>query len=179
MMNSWLRNLPRMQKGGRTTHPLWLSPDDAAASGLVEGAMVQVHNVNGALEAVVAFADALLHGAVAMCHGRGNRTNPGRSVEPYPPRDNVKVLRPSSPGSFEHPLRTDPPTTHCGWAPRTQRPAGWWRVRWGRSTTVTALARPSWPSTTRCSPVSLPCPTAGATATTPACRWRSPPPAST
>src|SRR3546814_937647 len=36
MMNSWLRNLPRMQKGGRTTNPLWMSPDDAAARGLVE-----------------------------------------------------------------------------------------------------------------------------------------------
>src|SRR3546814_9513801 len=33
MMNSWLRNLPRMQKGGRTTNPLWMSPDDAAARG--------------------------------------------------------------------------------------------------------------------------------------------------
>src|SRR3546814_9216665 len=42
MMNSWLRNLPRMQKGGRTTNPLWMSPDDAAARGLVEGSMVQV-----------------------------------------------------------------------------------------------------------------------------------------
>src|SRR3546814_20778444 len=85
MMNSWLRNLPRMQKGGRTTNPLWMSPDDAAARGLAEGAMVQVHHVHGAPEAVVAFDAALLPRAVATSHGRGNRYQPTLAVAPPPP----------------------------------------------------------------------------------------------
>src|SRR3546814_12473170 len=80
MMNSWLRNLPRMQKGGRTTNPLWMSPDDAAARGLVEGSMVQVHNVNGAPEAVVAVGDRLPPGSLAIAHRVAHRTHHGLSA---------------------------------------------------------------------------------------------------
>src|SRR3546814_17416185 len=99
-----------MQKGGRTTNPLWMSPDDAAARGLVEGSMVQVHNVNGALEAVVAFDDALLPGVVAMSQGWGNRNNPGLSVAQSAPGATVTVLLPTGPSTFS-PLPNHAPMT--------------------------------------------------------------------
>src|SRR3546814_18039272 len=91
--------------------------------------MVQVHNVNGALEAVVAFDDALLPGVVAMSHGWGNRNNPGMSVAQSAPGVNVNVLLPSGPGSFEQlssqahmtgiPVEVDP-TCHLDARDRTQ-----------------------------------------------------------
>src|SRR3546814_19747525 len=106
MMNSWLRHLPRMQKGGRTTNPLWISPDDAAARGLVEGSMVQVPNVNGALAAVVALADALLPSVVATSHGWGHRTHPGQSRVPHAPGRTLLFRLPSGPCSITYPSTT-------------------------------------------------------------------------
>lgn len=101
MMNSWLRNLPRMQKGGRTTNPLWMHPDDAAARNLRNGDPVRVSNVNGEIEAVVDFDDALMRGVVAMSHGWGQRDNPGMSVAQGAPGVNCNALLPSGLGSFE------------------------------------------------------------------------------
>jgi anaerobic selenocysteine-containing dehydrogenase len=101
MMNSWLRNLPRMQKGGRTTNPLWMHPDDAAARGLNAGATVRVSNGNGVVDAIVDFDDALMPGVVAMAHGWGQRNNPGMSVAQAAPGVNANALLPSGPGSFE------------------------------------------------------------------------------
>jgi anaerobic selenocysteine-containing dehydrogenase len=101
MMNSWLRNLPRMQKGGRTTNPLWMHPSDAEGRGVRAGDAVRVFNANGVIEAVVDYDDALMPGVVAMSHGWGQAKNPGMSVAQQAPGVNCNVLLPSGPGSFE------------------------------------------------------------------------------
>lgn len=101
MMNSWLRNLPRMQRGGRTTNPLFMHPDDAAARGLEPGSAVRVHNANGSIDAVIDLDGTLLQGVVAMSHGWGQQRNPGMSVAQAAPGTNCNVLLPSGPGSFE------------------------------------------------------------------------------
>lgn len=101
MMNSWFRNLPRMQKGGRTTNPLWMNPVDAESRGMKHGDTVRVFNRNGSIDAVVDYDDALMPGVVAMSHGWGQKNNPGMPVAQASPGVNQNVLLPSGPGSFE------------------------------------------------------------------------------
>lgn len=101
MMNSWFRNLPRMQKGGRTNNPLYMHPSDATALGLDAGSVVRVHNVNGEIEATIDFDEDLMPGVVAMSHGWGQKNNPGMPVAQAAPGSNCNALLPSGVGSFE------------------------------------------------------------------------------
>ena len=53
MHNTWYANLPRMKRGGRTTNPLAINPDDAASRRLADGDRVIVCSEHGAVESVV------------------------------------------------------------------------------------------------------------------------------
>jgi len=101
MMNSWFRNVERMQRPGRDSNPLFMNASDAAARGLAEGDEVIVSNEHGEIAAVVAFDDALLPGVVSMAHGWGNQRTSGMRVAQEHPGVNCNVLLPSGPGSYE------------------------------------------------------------------------------
>jgi anaerobic selenocysteine-containing dehydrogenase len=101
MMNSWFRNVERMQRPGRDSNPLWMSPADAAERSLAEGDAVVVWNEHGEISATVAIDEALLPGVVSMAHGWGNQRTSGMRVAQDHPGVNCNVLLPSGPGSYE------------------------------------------------------------------------------
>lgn len=101
MMNSWFRNLDRMQRGDRDSNPLFMHPDDASERGLVDGAAATVANGNGSVDVVVRFDPELMSGVVAMAHGWGNQDTTGMSRAQTRPGVNVNALLPTGPDSFE------------------------------------------------------------------------------
>jgi anaerobic selenocysteine-containing dehydrogenase len=101
MMNSWFRNVDRMQRGGRDTNPLFMHPDDASSRGLSDGDRAHASNANGAVDVIVRFDPELLPGVVAMAHGWGNATTSGLSRAQTRPGVNCNVLLPIGVGSFE------------------------------------------------------------------------------
>lgn len=101
MMNSWFRNLDRMQRRDPDGNPLWSHPDDLADLGLADGDRAVVANANGALEVVVRADADLMRGVVSMAHGWGNARTAGMRTAQGNPGVNVNELLPSGPGSFE------------------------------------------------------------------------------
>lgn len=101
MHNSWFANLPRMHKGGRTTNPLSMHPDDAAALGLADGAAVRVASAHGEVEATVEHDPDLMPGVVSMVHGWGHAASPRLREANAHPGANPNVLLPIGEGSFE------------------------------------------------------------------------------
>jgi anaerobic selenocysteine-containing dehydrogenase len=101
MMNSWFRNLDRMQRRDPDGNPLWANPADLAARGLADGDKAVASNRWGAVEVVVRADDDLLPGVVSMAHGWGNARTSGMGVAQRTPGVNVNQLLPSGPGSFE------------------------------------------------------------------------------
>jgi anaerobic selenocysteine-containing dehydrogenase len=77
MHNSWMANLDRMKRRGRTTNPLGMHPDDAAARGLEDGAEVRVRSSHGEVVAEVELDGDLMVGVVSMVHGWGHDASPG------------------------------------------------------------------------------------------------------
>ena len=94
MHNSWFANLPRMKRGGRTTNPLGMHPDDAATRGLVDGDTITVTSAHGAIDTVVEFDDELMPGVVSMVHGWGHAASPRLRVAAANPGANPNVLLP-------------------------------------------------------------------------------------
>jgi anaerobic selenocysteine-containing dehydrogenase len=101
MMNSWVRNVPRMTRPGRDDNPLFMHPDDAAARGLTDGARARVWNEHGEVVAAISIDPDLMPGVVAMAHGWGNRDTTGMRVAQEHPGVNASALLPSGRGSFE------------------------------------------------------------------------------
>ncbi len=101
MHNSWFANVPRMKRGGRTTNPLSMHPDDAAGLGLADGDAVHVASAHGEIEAVVAHDPDLMPGVVSMVHGWGHAASPGLRVARAHPGANPNALLPAGEGSFE------------------------------------------------------------------------------
>lgn len=101
MHNSWMANLERMHRGGRTTNPLGVHPDDLRSLGLADGDHVLVRSAHGEVAAVVEVDDTLMPGVVSMVHGWGHRLSPRLRVAHANPGSNPNVLLPSGPGSFE------------------------------------------------------------------------------
>lgn len=101
MHNSWFANLPRLKRGGRTTNPLRMHPDDAAALGLADGDEALVASEHGEVTATLAFAPDLMPGVVAMVHGWGHAVSPRLGVAHASPGANPNVLLPIGPGSYE------------------------------------------------------------------------------
>ncbi len=101
MHNSWFANLPRLKRGGRTTNPLRMHPDDAAALGLTDGDEVLVASEHGEVVAMLAHAPDLMPGVVAMVHGWGHAASPRLGVAHASPGANPNALLPIGPGSYE------------------------------------------------------------------------------
>ncbi len=101
MHNSWFANLERMKRGGRTTNPLSVHPDDAAALGLRDGDVVSVSSSHGAIEAEVGIDPDLMPGVVSMVHGWGHGASPRLRVAHANPGANPNALLPTGPGSYE------------------------------------------------------------------------------
>ncbi len=101
MHNTWLANLDRMHRGGRTTNPLGMDRDNADRLGLADGAEVTVTSDFGEVTAVVEIDDTLMPGVVSMVHGWGHRASPRLSVATAHPGTNPNALLPTGPGSYE------------------------------------------------------------------------------
>ncbi len=101
MHNSWMANVPRMKRGGRTTNPLGLSPADAERLGVVDGDELVVGNEHGQIHAVAEVDDDLMPGVVSMVHGWGHAASPRMRVAHADPGVNPNVVLPSGPGSYE------------------------------------------------------------------------------
>jgi len=70
--NSWMHNSPTLMKGDRR-HRARISPADAAAAGLSDGATVRITSPHGAIETEVLITDEMAPGTVAIPHGWGHR----------------------------------------------------------------------------------------------------------
>jgi len=69
--NSWLHNSARLVKGPRRDQML-MHPDDLAARGLTDGAMVRVSSRVGSVEIEVAASEDIRQGVVSIPHGWGH-----------------------------------------------------------------------------------------------------------
>ena len=69
--NSWLHNTERLTRG-RPRHQLFMHPDDLAARGLVDGAVVSVSSRVGKVEVDVLATDDVMPGVVSLPHGYGH-----------------------------------------------------------------------------------------------------------
>ncbi len=119
MHNSWMANVPRMKRGGRTTNPLGVHPGDADRLGLVDGAEVVVSSAHGEIVATVEVDEDLMGGVVSMVHGWGHAASPRMTVAAAHPGANPNALLPTGPGSFE-PLSSQ---AHMTGIPVEVRPA--------------------------------------------------------
>ncbi len=76
MHNTWMANLERMKRGGRTTNPLGMHPDDATERGLADGDEVVVRSGHGEVIATIEVDADLMAGVVSMVHGWGHESAP-------------------------------------------------------------------------------------------------------
>jgi anaerobic selenocysteine-containing dehydrogenase len=72
--NSWMHNYERLTRG-RARHQLLMHPDDLAARGLTEGALVTVTSRVGSVSVEVAAADDMMPGVVSLPHGYGHQVD--------------------------------------------------------------------------------------------------------
>jgi anaerobic selenocysteine-containing dehydrogenase len=72
--NSWMHNTERLTKG-RARHQLLMHPDDLAARGLTDGALVCVSSRVGSVAVEVAAADDMMPGVVSLPHGFGHQVD--------------------------------------------------------------------------------------------------------
>ena len=109
-----------MKRGGRTTNPLCMHPDDAAARGLADGDAVGVdQRPRRDRRPIVELDDELMPGVVSMVHGWGHAASPGMRVAHAHPGANPNALLPIGAGSFE-PLSSQ---AHMTGIPVTVAPA--------------------------------------------------------
>lgn len=87
--NSWMHNLPRLARGHlRCT--LLIHPDDAGRLGLADGALAQLNNANGQLQAVVSLTTDMMPGVVSLPHGWGHDL-PGSRLQVAAQRPGVNM----------------------------------------------------------------------------------------
>jgi anaerobic selenocysteine-containing dehydrogenase len=92
--NSWMHNVPVLMKG-RARCTLQMHPDDAAARGLVDGAVAAVRSEVGCVEVPVEITDAVMAGVVCLPHGWGHdRPGTRQSVASQQPGVNSNLLAP-------------------------------------------------------------------------------------
>jgi anaerobic selenocysteine-containing dehydrogenase len=72
--NSWFHNTTRLTRG-RPRHRLLMHPDDLAARGLADGALVEVASRVGSVEVEVDATDDMMPGVVSLPHGYGHRVD--------------------------------------------------------------------------------------------------------
>jgi len=69
--NSWMHNVKVLVKG-KDRCTLLIHPDDAAASGVADGAVARVSSEAGELEVPVEVSDEMMPGVVSLPHGWGH-----------------------------------------------------------------------------------------------------------
>jgi len=69
--NSWMHNLPLLAKGPFRGTAL-VHPDDAARSGVVEGALARLTGPGGSVHVTVELSDGLMPGVISLPHGWGH-----------------------------------------------------------------------------------------------------------
>jgi anaerobic selenocysteine-containing dehydrogenase len=72
--NSWFHNTTRLTRG-RPRHQLLMHPDDLAARGLEDGALVTVASRVGSVRVEVAATDDMMPGVVSLPHGYGHQVD--------------------------------------------------------------------------------------------------------
>ena len=70
--NSWMHNTTRLTKG-RPRHQLLMHPDDLAARGLADGALVTVTSRVGSVKVEVQATEEMMPGVVSLPHGYGHQ----------------------------------------------------------------------------------------------------------
>ena len=70
--NSWMHNTTRLTKG-RPRHQLLMHPDDLAARGLTDGALVTVTSRVGSVKVDVQATEEMMPGVVSLPHGYGHQ----------------------------------------------------------------------------------------------------------
>jgi anaerobic selenocysteine-containing dehydrogenase len=70
--NSWMHNVPKLMRGDRV-HAARVHPDDAAASGIEDGAPCRVVSPSGQIELPARLTDEVSRGTIAIPHGWGHR----------------------------------------------------------------------------------------------------------
>jgi len=101
MHNTWMANVSRMKRRGRTTNPLGIHPVDADRLGLVDGGRAIVSSRHGEISATIEYDDDLMRGVVSMVHGWGHAASPRLTVAAADPGSNPNALLPTGPGSYE------------------------------------------------------------------------------
>jgi anaerobic selenocysteine-containing dehydrogenase len=95
--NSWMHNVKVLVKG-KDRCTLLIHPEDARASGVVDGALARVSSEAGSLEVPVEVSDEMMPGVVSLPHGWGHdRPGTRMSVAREHPGVNNNVL---APGTF-------------------------------------------------------------------------------
>ncbi|MFC3311102.1 molybdopterin oxidoreductase family protein, partial [Blastomonas aquatica] len=69
--NSWMHNSPRLAKG-RDRCTAMIHPEDAAARGIADGALVRVTSRVGSVELVAEVSDDVMRGVISIPHGFGH-----------------------------------------------------------------------------------------------------------
>jgi formate dehydrogenase len=93
-----MHNVPKLMQGDRV-HAARVHPDDAAASGIDDGALCRVWSASGSIELPAKLTDEVMLGTVAVPHGWGHRggwrqANAAGGV-------NVNLLASSDPAQLE------------------------------------------------------------------------------
>jgi formate dehydrogenase len=70
--NSWMHNVPKLMQGGRV-HAARVHPEDAAASGVEDGALCRILSPAGSIELPAKVTDEVMPGTIAVPHGWGHR----------------------------------------------------------------------------------------------------------
>lgn len=82
LMNSWLTELPNVQKREQENH-CEIHPDDANALGIANGDRVRVRSEIGAIELSAEVSDRIRRGIVCIPHGWGSRVfSPANGADP-------------------------------------------------------------------------------------------------
>lgn len=96
--NSWMHNAPKLMNAGRS-HAARVHPEDAAALGVADGAMMRIVSKDGAVEVAVKVTDEVAPGVVAVPHGWGHHG--GWQVANAAGGVNINVLAGSAPEDLE------------------------------------------------------------------------------
>ena len=93
-----MHNVPKLMQGGRV-HAARVHPDDAAASGIEDGAPCRVSSASGSIELPAKLTDEVMLGTVAVPHGWGHRGGWRRANAAG--GANVNLLASSDPAQLE------------------------------------------------------------------------------
>ena len=122
--NSWMHNVPKLMQGGRV-HAARVHPEDAAASGIEDGALCRLLSPSGSIELAAKVTDEVMGGDGRSAHGWGHRG--GWRQATAAGGANVNLLASSDPADLERLaemalLERDPGAAEGGQAAQSSPP---------------------------------------------------------